>query len=59
VFVIPPGILDPHGANTIALAVTTNGQHVNALEPVRLVNVRAARGGLPAEGKSGESETHF
>jgi hypothetical protein len=46
VFVIPPGILDPHGDNTIALAVTTDGQPDNALEPVRLVVLRAVRGGV-------------
>ena len=48
-FVIPPGILNPNGANTIALAVTTDGQAGNALEPVRLVTLRAARGGVPLE----------
>jgi len=46
VFVIPPGILDAHGDNTIALAVTTDGQPANALEPVRLVVLRAVRGGV-------------
>ncbi|QJE03479.1 beta-galactosidase [Massilia forsythiae] len=45
-FVIPPGILDPHGDNTIALAVTTDGKPENALEPVRLVTLRAVRGGV-------------
>jgi hypothetical protein len=44
--VIPPGLLDPHGDNTLALAVTTDGQPGNALEPVRLVVLRAARGGV-------------
>jgi beta-galactosidase GanA len=44
-FVIPPGLLDPHGVNTIALAVTTDGRPENALEPVRLVVLRAVRGG--------------
>jgi len=48
-FVIPPGILNPTGRNTIALAVTTDGQADNALEPVRLVNLRTARGGVPLE----------
>jgi hypothetical protein len=48
-FVIPPGILDPNGENTIALAVTTDGKPENALEPVRLVNLRTARGGVPLE----------
>jgi hypothetical protein len=48
-FVIPPGILDPNGRNTIALAVTTDGRKENALEPVKLVNLRTARGGVPLE----------
>ena len=49
VFVLPPGIIDPHGANTLALAVTTDGRPANALEPVRLVVMRAARGGVAVE----------
>jgi hypothetical protein len=48
-FVIPPGILNPNGQNTIALAVTTDGKPGNALEPVRLVKLRAVRGGVPLE----------
>ncbi|TFW31319.1 beta-galactosidase [Massilia horti] len=48
-FVIPPGILNPNGENTIALAVTTDGKPENALEPVKLVNLRTARGGVPLE----------
>jgi len=48
-FVIPPGILNPNGENTIALAVTTDGKPENALEPVELVNLRTARGGVPLE----------
>ncbi|WP_338764201.1 beta-galactosidase [Massilia sp. METH4] len=48
-FVIPPGILNPNGRNTIALAVTTDGRKENALEPVKLVNLRTARGGVPVE----------
>jgi hypothetical protein len=55
VFVIPPGILDPHGDNTIALAVTTDGNHANALEPVRLVVLRAAHGGVTGDAVSGQS----
>ena len=39
-FVIPPGILNPNGENTIALAVTTDGKTDNALEPVKLVKLR-------------------
>lgn len=48
-FVIPPGILNPNGVNTLALAVTSDGQRANALEPVRLVNLRTVRGGVPLE----------
>jgi beta-galactosidase GanA len=54
VFVIPTGILDPHGDNTIALAVTTDGAPANALEPVRLVVLRAVRGGVADEAGRGE-----
>jgi hypothetical protein len=46
-FVIPPGIINPNGGNTIALAVTTDGKAKNALEPVKLVTMRAVRGGVP------------
>jgi beta-galactosidase GanA len=55
VFVIPPGILDPNGDNTIALAVTTDGQPANALEPVRLVVLRAVRGGVTGDAGSGQT----
>jgi hypothetical protein len=48
-FVIPPGILNPNGENTVTLAVTTDGKKENALEPVKLVNLRAVRGGVPLE----------
>ncbi len=53
VFVIPPGILDPQGDNTIALAVTTDGEPANALEPVRLVVLRAVQGGASGAAVSG------
>ncbi|WP_112382345.1 beta-galactosidase [Sphingomonas carotinifaciens] len=46
VFPIPEGILNHHGANTIALAVTSDGAPGNALEPVKLVTVRNVRGGI-------------
>jgi hypothetical protein len=46
-FVLPPGVLNANGDNTIALAVTTDGQPENALEPVKLVTMRAVRGGVP------------
>ena len=46
-FVLPTGILDPHGRNTLALAVTSDGAPGDALETVKLVNLRTVRGGLP------------
>ncbi|MFT7723227.1 MAG: beta-galactosidase [Roseateles sp.] len=49
VFVLPPGILNPNGDNTLALAVTTDGDAANALEPVRLLPLAVARGGVPLE----------
>lgn len=49
VFVLPPGILNPNGDNTLTLAVTTDGQPGNALEAVRLVPLAVARGGVPLE----------
>lgn len=48
-FVIPPGILNPNGENTVALAVTTDGRKENALEPVKLVELRSVRGGVELE----------
>ncbi len=45
-FVLPPGILNANGQNTIALAVSTDGNPANTLEPVKLVTMRAARGGV-------------
>lgn len=49
IFVLPPGILNPNGENTLTLAVTTDGDPANALEPVRLVPLAVARGGVPLE----------
>jgi hypothetical protein len=46
-FPIPEGILNHRGANTIALAVTSDGAPGNALEPVKLVTMRNVRGGVP------------
>ena len=48
-FVIPNGILDPNGVNTLALAVTSDGQAGSALENVALVDFGTVRGGLPVE----------
>ncbi len=49
VFVLPPGILNPNGDNTLTLAVTTDGQASNALEAVHLVPLAVARGGVPVD----------
>jgi hypothetical protein len=46
-FVLPSGILNPNGENTLAIAVTSDGQPGNSLEPVRLVNLETVRGGVP------------
>jgi beta-galactosidase GanA len=46
-FVLPNGIVDPRGKNTIALAVTSDGAAGDALEDVKLVNLRTVRGGVP------------
>jgi hypothetical protein len=46
-FVLPTGVVDPRGKNTIALAVTSDGAPGDALETVKLVNLRTVRGGLP------------
>lgn len=48
-FVLPAGILNPNGKNTIALAITSDGKPENALEPIRLVVMNAVRGGVPLE----------
>jgi beta-galactosidase GanA len=45
-FVMPNGILDPHGTNTLALAVTSNGGPTDALERVALTNLATVRGGV-------------
>ena len=47
VFPVPEGILNHHGRNTIALAVTSDGAPGDALEAVRLVTLRDVRGGVP------------
>jgi beta-galactosidase GanA len=46
-FVLPSGLLDLAGENTLALVVTSDGRPGDALEPVRLVNLRTVRGGVP------------
>ena len=46
-FVVPTGILDPRGTNTLALAVTSNGGAGDVLERVALTNLGTVRGGVP------------
>ncbi|MDF0487330.1 beta-galactosidase [Sphingomonas sp. H39-1-10] len=46
-FPIPEGILDHHGHNVIALAVTSDGAPGDALEAVKLVTLRTVAGGVP------------
>jgi len=46
-FVVPNGILDPHGSNTLAIAVTSDGGPGNGLESVRLTDLGTVRGGVP------------
>ncbi len=46
-FALPTGILDPHGRNTLALAVTSDGGPGNGLEQVALTDLGSARGGVP------------
>ena len=46
-FVVPNGVLNPHGANTLAIAVTSDGGPGNGLEQVALTNIATVRGGVP------------
>ncbi|HEX5195195.1 MAG TPA: beta-galactosidase [Solirubrobacteraceae bacterium] len=46
-FVIPNGVLDPDGRNTVAIAVTSDGGAGNGLEKVALTNLGTVRGGVP------------
>ena len=46
-FVLPTGVLNPHGDNTLALAVTSAGGPGNGLESVRLTDLGTVRGGVP------------
>jgi hypothetical protein len=46
-FVLPNGVLDPHGVNTLALAVTSAGGAGDGLERVQLTTLDVARGGVP------------
>jgi hypothetical protein len=53
VFPIPEGVLNHHGANTIALAVTSDGAAENAPEPVRLMVSQTVMGGVAVKGVLG------
>jgi beta-galactosidase GanA len=46
-FVLPTGILNPDGRNSLALAVTSDGGPGDVLERVQLTNLATARGGIP------------
>ncbi|HEX8631047.1 MAG TPA: beta-galactosidase [Catenuloplanes sp.] len=46
-FVLPTGVLNPRGGNTVAVAVTSNGGSGNGLERVALTNLATVRGGVP------------
>ena len=46
-FVIPNGVLNPDGQNTLAIAVTSDGGPGNGLEKVALTNLGTVRGGVP------------
>ena len=45
-FVLPTGVLNANGRNTLALAVTSDGGPTDVLEKVELTNFGTARGGL-------------
>jgi hypothetical protein len=49
VFVLPPGVLNPRGENTLTLAVTSDGRPENALEALRLLPLQVVRGGVPLQ----------
>jgi len=57
-FVLPNGILNPYGRNTLALAVTSDGQPGDALEPVQLTHFTTVRGGLPLTTAAAASRKH-
>jgi beta-galactosidase GanA len=46
-FVLPNGVLDPHGTNTLALAVTGAGGAGDGLERVQLTTLGLSSGGVP------------
>jgi beta-galactosidase GanA len=46
-FVLPNGILNPDGPNTLAFAVTSDGGAGNGLESVKLTDLGTVSGGVP------------
>jgi beta-galactosidase GanA len=46
-FVLPAGILDPRGENTLAIAVLADGRTAGGLGDVTLANLGTAAGGVP------------
>jgi beta-galactosidase GanA len=46
-FVLPAGILDPRGENTLAIAVLADGSTAGGLGTVTLANLGTAAGGVP------------
>jgi hypothetical protein len=48
-FVIPNGVLNPDGHNTLAIAVTSNGGSGNGLQKLSLTNLGTVRGGVPVQ----------
>ncbi len=48
-FVIPNGVLNPDGRNTLSIAVTSNGGPGNGLEKVSLTDLGTVRGGVRVE----------
>ncbi|MEU8616193.1 beta galactosidase jelly roll domain-containing protein, partial [Actinoplanes sp. NPDC048791] len=46
-FVLPEGLLNPRGHNTLALAVTSDGGAGDTLEAARLTDLGTVRGGVP------------
>jgi hypothetical protein len=48
-FVVPTGVLNPNGPNTLAIAVTSDGGAGNGLEKVALTNLGTVRGGVPVQ----------
>ncbi|MFL5831162.1 MAG: beta-galactosidase [Solirubrobacteraceae bacterium] len=46
-FIVPNGVLDPRGENTLAIAVTSDSGPGNGLERVSLSDLGTVRGGVP------------